>query len=78
MSILINVITKTALSVGGLMLFHPLREPATGVTRSSVDSPPQAGIVEAGVGWVRVEWRRGQLLQTKASFNCILRRRGFD
>ena len=34
------------------MLFHPLREPATGMTRPSVvDSPPQAGTTEEpGVG----------------------------
>ena len=50
MSLLINIITTTALSVGGLVLFHPLREPATGVTRPSVDSPPQAGTEETGGG----------------------------
>ena len=50
MSLLINIITKTALSLVGLVLFHPLREPATGVTRPSVDSPPHAGTEEAG-GW---------------------------
>ena len=50
MSRLINIITKTALSVGGLVLFHPLREPATGVTRPSVDSPPQAETKETGGG----------------------------
>ena len=43
MSLLINIITKT-------VLFHPLREPATGVTRPSVASPPQAGTEEAGGG----------------------------
>ena len=58
MSLLINIITKTALSVVGLVLYHPLREPATGVTRPSVDSSPQAGTEEAGGG----EWVRGQLL----------------
>ena len=50
MSLLINIITKTALSVGELVLFHPLRELATGVTRPSVASPPQAGTEEAGEG----------------------------
>ena len=50
MSLLISIITKTAVSVGELVLFHPLREPATGVTRPSVDSPPQAGTDEAGGG----------------------------
>ena len=53
MPFLINIIAKTALSVGGLV-FHPLREAATGVTRPSVDSPPQAGTEEAGGG----EWWR--------------------
>ena len=44
MSILINIITKT-------VLFHTLlREPATGVTRPSVDSPHQTGTEEAGGG----------------------------
>ena len=54
MSLLINVITKTALSVGGSVLFHPFIEPTTGVTRPSVGSPPQAVTEEAGgVGmWV--------------------------
>ena len=50
MSLLINIIKKTALSVGGLVLFHPLREPATVVTWPSVDSSPQAGTEEAGGG----------------------------
>ena len=50
MSLLINIITKTALSVDGLVLFHRLREPATGMTRPSVDSSPQAGTEEAGGG----------------------------
>ena len=41
------------------MLFHPFREPATGMTRLSVvDSPPQAGTEEPGVGG----GRKGQLL----------------
>ena len=50
MSPLLNIITKTALSVVGLVLFRPLREPATGVIRPSADSPPQAGTQEAGGG----------------------------
>ena len=50
MFLLINVITKTALLVGGSVLFHPLMEPATGVTRPNVGSPPQAGTEEAGGG----------------------------
>ena len=49
-SLLINIIMKKALSVGGLVLSHPLRDPATGMTRPSVDSSPQAGTEEAGGG----------------------------
>ena len=52
MSPLLNIITKTALSVVGLVLFRPLRESATGVIRPSADSPPQAGTQEAGGGGV--------------------------
>ena len=50
MSLLISILTKTALSVGGLLLFHSLRETATGVTRPSVASPPQAGTGSGGGG----------------------------
>ena len=64
MSLLINIIAKTALSVGGFVLFHPLREPATGVTQPSVDSPPQAGTDEADEGGG--EWWKGQLLLWRA------------
>ena len=49
MSLLVSIITEVALSVDGLVLFHPLREPA-GVTWTSVASPSQAGTEEAGEG----------------------------
>ena len=55
MSILINIITKT-------VLFHRLlREPATGVTRPSVDLPHQAGTEEAGGGGDSFSLNYGEL-----------------
>ena len=80
MSLLINIITKTALSVDGLVLFYPLREPATGVTRPNVASPPQAGTVEAGGGGGGEDGVADGTASphTMASFNVLVRRRCFD
>ena len=72
MSLLTNIITKTALSVGGLVLFHPWREPATR-GRASPRHLKQ-GQRKRGGG----EVEEGTASETMASFNAIVRRRCFD